>query len=216
MTAGTGLLAEGPTVVPEQIWWYVARSGGIVALLLAGLSVVWGLLLSTRVTGGRPTPKWLTSLHRHLGTLTVTFTSVHVAALVADDYVDFGWSDVLVPLASDWKPVPVAFGVIAFHLLIAVQISSLLMKRLPRRYWKLIHLSSFGLLWAGLVHGATAGSDATNPLYTVAMAVLVCATLFLTLFRVLAGRRRRRPDVASSIRDRAVTRAADRVNTVVS
>lgn len=215
-TSGAGLLVDGAIVVPGQIWWYVARSGGIVALLLAGLSVVWGLLLSTRVTGGRPTPKWLTSLHRYVGALTVTFTAMHVAALMFDDYVDFGWSDVLVPLASSWRPVPVAFGVIAFHLLVAVQVSSLLMKRLSRRWWKIIHLSSFALLWAGLVHGATAGTDATNPVYAATMAALACTTLFLTLFRLLAGRQRRRPDVRSSIRDRAATHAAGRVNTVVS
>ncbi len=177
--------------LPDQLWWYVARSGGIVALLLAGLSVIWGLLISTRLTRGKPSPKWLTSLHRYLGTLTVSFTAIHVAALVADSYVDFGWRDILIPLASEWKPAPVAFGVVAFYLLVAVQVSSLLMKRIPRRWWKLIHLSSFGLLWTGLIHGATAGTDAANPVYAVAMALVACATLFLTLFRILAGRGRR-------------------------
>ena len=32
------------------------------------------------------------------------FVVLHVAALVADSYVDFGLADVLVPLASSWKP----------------------------------------------------------------------------------------------------------------
>lgn len=177
--------------MPDQIWWYVARSGGIVALLLAGLSVIWGLLVSTRITRGKPSPKWLTSLHRYLGTLTLTFTAVHLAALVADSYVEFGWRDILIPLASQWKPAPVAFGVVTFYLLVAVQISSLMMKRIPRRWWRLVHLSSFGLLWAGLVHGATAGTDAANPIYALTTAVLTCVTLFLTLFRILAGRGRR-------------------------
>ncbi len=202
----------GQTWWSDQLWWYTARSGGIVALLLAGLSVVWGLLLSTRITRGRPSPKWLTSLHRYLGTLTVTFTAIHVGALVADSYVDFGWTDILVPLASDWKPMPVAFGVVAMYLLMAVQLSSLVMKRLPRRWWKLIHWSSFGLLWAGLIHGATAGTDAVNPGYAITTAVMICATLLLSLFRVLAGRHKR--DLASIRRpSRPVTDAVD-TNTV--
>lgn len=212
--AAVNAIVDGATALPDQIWWYVARSGGIVALILAALSVIWGLLLSTRVTGGRPTPKWLTSLHRYLGTLTVTFTAVHVGALVADSYVAFGWSDIFVPLASEWKPVPVAFGIVALYLLAAVQVSSLVMKRMPRRWWKLIHLSSFGLLWAGLVHGATAGTDAANPVYVLTMAALACATLLLTLFRLLAGRRRRRG--ARSIPGRAAAQAARPVNTVMS
>lgn len=212
--ATAALVGDGAAALPEQIWWYVARSGGIVALILAGLSVVWGLLLSTRLTGRRPTPKWLTSLHRYLGTLTVTFTAIHVAALAADNYIEFGWTDIFVPLASAWKPVPVAFGIVAMYLLVAVQVSSLLMRRLPRRWWKLIHLSSFGLLWAGLVHGATAGTDAANPIYTVTMVALACATLFLALFRLLAGRRR--AGTRSVVRSRGATHAVGAVNTVVS
>jgi hypothetical protein len=86
--------------VNEQIWWHVARAGGIVAWLLLALSVAWGLLLSTKLLGRRPTPAWLLSLHRMLGALAVVFTVVHVTGLVADSYVHFGPSDVLVPLAS--------------------------------------------------------------------------------------------------------------------
>lgn len=199
--------------VPDQLWWYVARSGGILALLLAATSVIWGLLISTRLLRGRPSPKWLTSLHRYLGTLTVAFTTIHIAALVADSYVSFGWREILVPMASVWKPAPVAFGVVAFYLLVAVYISSLMMRRIPRRWWKLVHLSSFGLLWAGLVHGATAGTDAGNPAYVAAIATLVLATLFLTLVRVLAGRGRRDLGAVRGAGRRPVTAGAG-ANTV--
>ena len=55
----------------EQFWWYVARSSGIVALVLAAASVIWGLLLSTKVLERRPGPRWLLDLHRWLGGCTV-------------------------------------------------------------------------------------------------------------------------------------------------
>ncbi len=32
-------------MIAPEIWWYVARSGGIVALVLTGLAVIWGLAL---------------------------------------------------------------------------------------------------------------------------------------------------------------------------
>ena len=51
--------------------------------------------------------------------------------------------------AASWKPVEVAWGVIAFWLLLAVQASSMVMKRLPRRLWKWIHLGSYVLLPLG-------------------------------------------------------------------
>ena len=175
--------------LPDQIWWYVARSGGIVALLLAGRAVVWGLALSTRITRGTPPPSWLLALHRRLGGLAVAFTGVHVGGLLLDDYVDFGPTDVLVPLASEWRPGPVAWGIVSAYLLVAVQISSLLMKRIPRRWWKAIHGSSWVLLWSGLIHGATAGTDAGHPLYIASMATLTVLVILLTGYRILAGRR---------------------------
>jgi DMSO/TMAO reductase YedYZ heme-binding membrane subunit len=123
----------------------------------------------------------------------VLFTGIHVAALVADTTVAFGWADVLIPFASSWNPAAVALGVVAGYLLVAVQLSSMLMKRLPRRMWKWIHLSSYGLFWLGIAHGATAGTDAGHPLYIAATAVTTLVVVFLTTYRSLASRRRSRP-----------------------
>ncbi len=178
----------------EQLWWYVARSSGIVALVLAGASVIWGLLLSTKLLDGRPGPRWLLDLHRWLGGLTITFTGVHAAALMLDSYVDFGVVDILVPGASSWNPAAVAWGVVSMWMLVAVQISSLFMKRLPRHLWKGIHLLSYLMLWTGIIHGVQAGTDAGNAFYVWSMACLSLVVVFLTAYRILAVRRtRRRP-----------------------
>jgi len=174
----------------SQLWWYVARAGGIVALALTGLSVIYGLLLSSGLLDRHPSKKWLLSLHRWLGGLAVTFTGVHLLGLVADSYLSFGLLDVLVPLASAWNPIGVAWGVITMWLLVAVQVTSLLMRRLPRQWWKRIHLASFGLFLTGIVHGAMAGSDASHPLYVVGVVTMVLVTVFLTAYRVLTGRLR--------------------------
>ena len=176
----------------EQLWWYVARSGGITALVLTGLSVIWGLALSTKVMQGTPKPKWLLSLHRWLGGLSVTFSAVHIAALVADSYVSFGLTDILVPYASDWKPGAVAWGIVSMYLLVAVQASSMLMNRLPRRFWKGIHMSSWLLFWSGVIHGATAGTDATNAIYVLLVGTITVLITWLTGVRILASRSARR------------------------
>jgi hypothetical protein len=176
----------------DQLWWYVARSGGILALVLAGLAVIWGLLYSTKITQGRPAPKWLLDLHRFFGAASVAFTGIHVGALMLDGYVQFGWADVLIPFASAWNPAAVAWGIVAMYLLVAVQISSMLMRRIPRKWWKAIHLSSYGLFWAGLVHGISAGTDAANPIYVGVTALSVLAVLYLTIYRILDQRKLRR------------------------
>jgi len=176
----------------EQLWWYTARSSGIVALALVTASVVWGLLFSTRLLQGRPSPKWLLSLHRYLGGLAVTFTAIHIAALVADSYVEFGPSEILVPLASAWRPSAVAWGVVGMYLLAAVEVTSLLQRRLPRRLWRWIHLSSYALFWLSVVHGATAGTDAGTPAYVAASRAGVLLVVFLSGYRALTKRRVKR------------------------
>src|SRR5712691_11119721 len=101
-----------------QIPWYVARAGGIVAWALLLLTMVWGLLLATKVLCRKPGPAWLLSLHRYLGALTVAFVGVHVGAVLLDSYTSFGVTDVLVPFTGSWHPVAVAWGIVGMYLLV--------------------------------------------------------------------------------------------------
>ena len=171
-----------------QTWWYLARASGYVAWGLVSASVITGLLFSTRLTKHRPTPAWTLDLHRFLAGTAVAFTALHIAGLVADNYVHFGVADVLVPFASNWKPGPVALGVVALYLLAAIEISSLLMRRLPRRVWRSVHLTSYVLFWLATFHLLTAGTDATNPISRIAAALTMTTVVFLSLVRALADR----------------------------
>jgi methionine sulfoxide reductase heme-binding subunit len=154
--------------VLASITWYVSRSSGLTAWLLAASAVVAGLMLSTRRqrsrrrTGeatGETTSAWLLDLHRAMALGSVLFTVVHLGALVADNYVYFGWAELFVPMASDWRPGAVAWGIVAMLLMIVVQTTSWLMRFLPRRVWHTIHLGSFGIVAAATVHGWQAGAD---------------------------------------------------------
>jgi predicted ferric reductase len=170
--------------VSSQFWWYTARAGGLVSWGLATASVVWGLLLSGRMSR-RPKPAWVLDLHRFLGALTVVFVGVHVLALWLDSYVHFGPAELFVPLAATWKPVAVAWGVVALYLLLAIEITSLLQRHIPRRLWHAVHLGSFGLFGFATVHALTAGTDAgSTPVawFAIGSTVLVAS---LTALRIV-------------------------------
>ena len=169
----------------EEAWWYIARSGGIVALILSAASVLWGLLLSSKYLHGGPKPAWLLNTHKFLGGLTVGFTVIHVAALYLDSFVEFGIDELLIPFRSAWKPLEVAYGVISFWILLAVQASSMMMKRIPRRWWKLIHLGSYVMLPIGVLHGITAGTDAGSRWYPLDRAGIIGLLAYLTAWRAL-------------------------------
>ena len=162
-----------------KLSWYVARSSGMVTWALVTASILWGLMLSSRLIRRCGVPAWLLALHRYLGTLSIVFVAVHLLALVADNFVHFGWKDLFVPMATKWRPGPTAWGIAAFYLLIAIQITSCLMRRLPRKVWHTIHLSSFVLFVAGTLHGFQSGADRSNRL--VQWAAVVGSVVIVTL-----------------------------------
>ena len=167
--------------------WYVARAAGLVAWALAASSVLGGFALSGRFfSRKRVPPAWLADLHRAVGGLSVVFSAVHVVALLLDDYVEFSLVDVLVPFAAHWRPTAVALGVVALYLLIAVELSSLLRRRLPTTWWRRLHLLSVPLFGVGTAHLVSAGTDAAHPVVQAAVYASVAAFVVLSVFRVLS------------------------------
>jgi DMSO/TMAO reductase YedYZ heme-binding membrane subunit len=146
----------------------------MVAWVLLTLAVLWGFFLSSRVLGRRPSLRWLLDLHRFFGGLAVIFVLVHLLAILVDSYVEFSLVQLLVPMTSDYRPAAVAWGIVAFYLLLAIELTSLVMKRLPRRTWHLIHLLSYPLFALATVHVLTAGTDVQN--LAVRLLVIVAAT----------------------------------------
>ena len=174
----------------EQLWWYIARSTGIVAAALLLVSLVLGMLMATRLLRSVDRPAWLLAMHRWTSGLAVLATIGHVAALVADSYVEFGAVEILVPFASEWKSTAVALGVIATYLLVIVQVTSLMMRKLPRKVWRMIHLASYGSAWLAVIHAGLAGTDTSNRVYRVVSMVAVLAATSVAVVRVSGSGKR--------------------------
>jgi sulfoxide reductase heme-binding subunit YedZ len=168
-----------------QIWWYIARASGIIAWLFITASVLWGIMLSTKLFPAHRRPAWLLDLHRGLGALSVLFLATHIAALIADNWIHFDILDVVVPFASEWKPWQVALGVFAFWGLVVVEATSLAMKRLPKRVWRGIHFSSYVTFLLASLHGTFAGTDATNQMYVATTVVTTGALVAAVSYRII-------------------------------
>jgi len=169
----------------SQTWWYVSRSSGIVAWILLAVSVFWGVALSSRFLGKKPKPNWMLDLHRYLGGLAVTFTLVHVAALIADGFVTITIVNVLVPFTGTFQTTAMAWGIVALYLLVAVELTSLFRKRLSKRLWRAIHYLSFPLFAAATVHLLLIGTDRTAIPLRVAVLVAAAVVCTATLARTI-------------------------------
>lgn len=183
----------------SQITWYAARASGIVAWALAAGSVVWGLALSTHALGRKARPAWLFDLHRFLGGLALLFTGIHVVAILADTYVHFSLVNVLVPFTGSWHPVAVAWGIVAFYLLLAVELTSLARAHISKRLWRRVHFAGFALFAASTVHALSAGTDTGSPAFRVAVVVACGVVAALTALRAWRWPRRRRGSAVRSL-----------------
>ncbi len=150
------------------ITWFLIRGSGIAAYVLLATATIWGLLVSTKLLGRAVKPKGLTWFHESLGLGAVLGTVIHLGGVAADDYVEFGPADLLLPGASPWRPLAVALGITAFYGLVLVAGSFYVKRWIGQRSWRAIHFLSFGCFLAATAHGIMAGSDIGNG-YVVGM-----------------------------------------------
>jgi ferredoxin-NADP reductase/DMSO/TMAO reductase YedYZ heme-binding membrane subunit len=173
-----------------HLWWYVTRASAVLAWVIMTAAVLWGIVLSTRVFRGADNPAWLQDLHRYLGGTALVLTLIHMVSLVLDPWLAMPIDQLLIPLIAEYRPLPVALGIVAFYVLAAVQVTSLVKNRLPRRLWKAVHYLSYVAVLAVAVHGAFAGTDAGAAWYQAVATVVVTATVLALIVRIIMARRR--------------------------
>ena len=175
-----------------QIWWYVTRASAIIAWVLMTLAVVWGILLSTRVMRRIDNPSWLQDLHRYLGGAALVMVGLHMVSLMLDTYAHFSVEELLVPFAIEprFAGLPIALGILAFYLLVAIQASSYLKNRIPEKVWKGIHYSAYVALVAVSFHAGFSSSKDVSQLWYKSLAIgLVAVGAGAAIVRILVGSR---------------------------
>lgn len=143
--------------------WEIIRASGFAAYVLLAGSVIWGLLLSSKLLGRSASAKALTYLHEGLAVGSLLATITHMVALYLDEYIEFGVRALLLPGVSVWEPQAVAFGIVSMWVLIIVTVSFYIRKRIGQKVWRAIHYGSFGAFVAAFVHGIMAGTDTGSP-----------------------------------------------------
>jgi Ferric reductase like transmembrane component len=188
---GAALAAAGPpgalVINSSTPLWYLTRATGLVALVLLTVSMALGLLSAVKYQ--RPAwPRFVTAgLHRNASLLALVFTVIHIATTLADTYAPVRVQDVVIPFISAYRPLWLGLGAIAFDLVLALTMTSLLRTRMRYRTWLLVHWASY-LCWpVAVLHGLGTGSD--TPVRWVLALTLACVGLIvvLTAWRLAYG-----------------------------
>ena len=188
----------------EAITWDAARAGGLTAYLLLSAGVVLGLALSLHWQS----PRWPriinNELHNFLTLLASIFVGIHVLAVWIDPYTHFGISEILVPLASHYRPLWMALGIVGLYLGVAVGISTWLRPKIGYVWWRRLHVLTLVLFAVVTVHGIATGSDTSTWWATTIYAIcsVVVASLvglrIWTSFRGPASSRSAAPAIRSA------------------
>ena len=178
-----------------QALWYLTRGSGAVALLLLTVSVLLGVANTTRWK----THNWprfiVYGLHRNVTLLALTFTAIHVITTIVDSFAPIGLVDAFIPFLSPYRPFWLGLGTVAFDLLLALILTSLLRRRIGNRAWRLVHWLAYASWPVAMLHTFGTGSDARAGWMLFLGVACGVTVLVAVLWRVL-----RAPEAEPAIR----------------
>src|SRR5579875_661623 len=168
----------------SRVYWFLTRSTGAVALVLLTASVLLGLLGTLRLSG-RNWPRYtIEALHRDVSLLVLAVLVVHIVTTVLDSFAPIGLPAAVIPFISSYRPFWLGLGALAFDLLLAVTITSLVRRRLGYARWRAVHWLAYASWPIAVLHGLGTGSDtrlwwmlALTAACVAAVAAAVCARL---------------------------------------
>jgi DMSO/TMAO reductase YedYZ heme-binding membrane subunit len=167
--------------------WYTSRATGVVALLLLTAVILLGLLVTRQ--GRLPgLPRFaVTGLHRNLSLLATAFVALHVLTAVTDGYVDIPITSIVIPLASPYERLWLGLGAVAFDLMLASIVTSLLRRHLSRKAWRAVHLTAYVSWPVAWLHSIFASRDLQHGPMLVIGVICAIAVVIAVLWRAAAA-----------------------------
>lgn len=175
------------SAVSPSPFWFLTRGTGAISLVLLTVTVALGVANVRRMRIA-DTPRFvLEMVHRNAALLAVSFVAVHVVTTLLDGFAPITLLDAVIPFKSAYRPIWLGLGTVAFDLLLAVMITSLIRRRMGYRDWKATHWLAYASWPVALVHGLGTGSDAKTHWMLLLTAGCIAIMLAAVATRVSAG-----------------------------
>ncbi len=167
--------------------WYLTRGTGVVSLILLTVSVALGVANARRAQTPSVPRFVFDAVHRSASLLAVSFLVVHIGTSLLDGFAPIRLIDTIVPLRSAYRPIWLGFGTVAFDLLLAVTLTSLMRRRLGYRTWRATHWAAYASFPVALIHGLGTGSDARSTWMLMIAGGCLVAVIVAVVARATAG-----------------------------
>lgn len=169
----------------ERLPWYATRIAALLSYLALSASVIYGLLLSTKVLDRIAHRAVSFTLHQDLGSIGLALALVHAAMLMIDRSVPYSPTELLIPFSGPYRPIWVGVGQLAIAITIVVVASFYLRKRTGQKTWRRIHYLSFLAFLGATIHGIMAGSDSGSAWAALGYLLAITLVAFLLTYRLL-------------------------------
>jgi methionine sulfoxide reductase heme-binding subunit len=173
-------------------YWYLTRATGAVALLLLTISLALGVMDARRFNSTRWPRFVIDALHRNASLLALVFVMVHVLSTVMDSFVSIPLSAAVIPFVNSYRRFWLGLGAVAFDLMLAILITSLLRRRIGYGVWRAVHWLAYACWPIALLHTFGTGSDAGKTWLLVLSIGCVAVVLGAAFTRMLSPRAARR------------------------
>jgi sulfoxide reductase heme-binding subunit YedZ len=164
--------------------WYLARGTGIVAVALLSMSVALGIVTTMRWSATDWPRFVVAALHKNISLLAVTFLGIHIVTTVLDPVSPVHLVNAIVPFSGTYRAFAVGLGVLAFDLLAALVITSLLRQHIGYQVWRAVHWSAYACWPIAMLHGLKAGTDASAGWAQLVYAGCAALVFIAVLWRV--------------------------------
>ena len=165
-------------------FWYTTRASGIVTLVLLTLTMVLGLITTSRARARHWPGFAQQELHRRLSILSMVFLALHVLTSTLDTYVHIGWWAVVAPFTSPYARFWLAAGTVALDLMVVVFVSSLLRPWMKPGTWRSLHWLAYGCWPIALAHTFGLGTDSGEHWVILVGAACVVSVGLALLWRI--------------------------------
>jgi sulfoxide reductase heme-binding subunit YedZ len=176
-------LGVGAALGPSA-YWYLARGTGAVALVLLTASVVIGIIGSVRFTAERWPRFAIDAVHRDVSLLVLVVLVIHIVTSVLDGFAPITLLDGVIPFVSRYRPLWLGLGTLAFDLLVAIAVTSLVRRRVGYRAWRAIHWAAYASWPVAVLHGLGTGSDVKQWWMLALTVVCIVAVLVAVWTRI--------------------------------
>lgn len=171
----------------DTLLWYTTRGAGAVSMILLSAVVVLGVLSLMRFQSAG-WPRFLTTgLHRNLALMTVVFLALHIVTAVVDPFTHLGWLTAVIPFSSYYRTLWLGLGTIAFELLLAIVVTSLLRGLIGKAAWRIVHWLAYASWPVAVIHGFGTGSDALSGWFLALAIVCIASVAVAVAYRFVRG-----------------------------